>query len=90
MREHILDIVTRSTYNSIGFDLVSGRRLSRERKRRRPSQGGVDGLCVIHSFQAFTQETLGPISIENNQILSREGNLNLISILCAVQKEIQN
>ena len=40
--------------------------------------------------QSITQETLDPISIENNQILSREGNLNLISILCAVQKEIQN
>ena len=38
----------------------------------------------------LSQETLDPISIENNQILSREGNLNLISILCAVQKEIQN
>ena len=35
---------------------------------------------------SLAQETLDPISIENNQILPREVNLNLTSVLCTIQK----
>ena len=40
---------------------------------------GFEGALV-------TQETLGPISIENNRILPGEVNLNLTSVLCTIQK----
>ena len=36
--------------------------------------------------KGLTQETLDPISIENNQILPGEVNLNLTLVLCTIQK----
>ena len=41
---------------------------------------------MIVSVNLVTQETLDPISIENNQIFPREVNLNLTSVLCTIQK----
>ena len=53
---------------------------------------GSEGFCIYEKnwsiFFDFlvTQETLDPISIENNRILPGEVNLNLTSVLCTIQK----
>ena len=39
-----------------------------------------------HEKELITQETLDPISIENNWIFPGEVNLNLTSVLCTIQK----
>ena len=38
------------------------------------------------SIKGITQETLDPISIENNRIFPGEVNLNLTLVLCTIQK----